>query len=172
VFWLSRPPYLRWLAAAAILAAAVAWDLAGRRSEPFPFAARPIAPGELIGGDDVAWRDLPVGLMEVPDLAAATASRPIGSGEPITTGSVGGDTAIPAGWWAVPLALPAAAVPGTEVRIVVIEPAATVDGVVVATGDRDLLTVADAGLVAVPGEAAEAVARAAASGGVTVLLRP
>jgi hypothetical protein len=55
---------------------------------------------------------------------------------------------------------------------VVVEPPLAVEGVVVAVGGRDLLSVADAGLVAVPGESADAVARAAAEGGVVALVEP
>jgi hypothetical protein len=172
VFWLSKPPYVRWLAAAAVVLAAVAWDLSGRRMESFPFAAVEISAGRVIDSEDIEWRDVPTGLMPLPDLSQPTTSRHVTRGEPITASAVSSETSIPDGWWAIPVALPAIAVSGAMVRLVVVESGFSVDGIVVAASERDLLSLADAGLVAVPGDAAETVARAAADGGVTVLVRP
>ncbi|RPI20680.1 MAG: hypothetical protein EHM57_07605, partial [Actinobacteria bacterium] len=136
------------------------------------FAAADIAPGQAISDDLLEWRHVPLGLLVRPDLEAPVAKADIAAGDPVTAAMVSGDAMVPAGWWAVPIALPGGAVPGTAVRLVVAEPQLTVDGVVVASGERDLLSPADAGLVAVPGEVAPAVARAAAEGAVTVLVEP
>jgi SAF domain len=172
VFWLTRPPYLRWIAATGILVGAAAWDFGGRRTEAFPFAAADIAARQEITEDLIEWRQVPAGLLALPDLTEPIASHDIDSGDPVTAAAVGDGGSIPSAWWAVPIALPASAVPGTEVRLVIIEPPLTVDGIVVISGERDLLSISDAGLVAVPEEAAESVARAAVDGGVVVLLKP
>jgi len=169
---MSRPPYLRWAAAAALLIGAFAWDLRGTRSEPFPFAAADIESGEPIEDAAVDWRDTPIGLMAIPDLAAPYASRSIAAGEPITRSAVATEPGIPDGWWAVPVALPTAAHAGTRVRLVLFEPVLTVDGIVVVAATDGMLTFGESGLVAVPGEFADAVGRAAAEGSLTVLVEP
>ncbi len=48
MFWLARPPYLRWAAAAAVVVAALVWDLRGTGDILYPFAARAIAGGAAI----------------------------------------------------------------------------------------------------------------------------
>ena len=172
MFWLTRPPYLRRILAAAILVTAAVWDLLGRRTEPFPFAATDIPAGEAVAEELIDWRPVPAGMLALPDLAQPIAARAIASGEPLLPSSIGGEGPIPEDWWAVPVALPATALPGTEVRLVLFDPPLAVDGIVVASGERDLLSISDAGLVAVPAEAAESVARAAIDGEVAILVRP
>ena len=172
MFWLTRPPYLRWAAAVALVAAAFVWDMRGRSGVPHPFAGRAVAAGEALDETAIEWRTIPRGLMAAPQLTEAVAGRDIGSGEPITIGALGQGPIIPAGWWSVPVALPADAVPGTAVRLVVTEPPLEIDGVVVASGQADLLGTSEVGLVAVPEGATRAVATAAVAGTLLVLLQP
>ena len=172
VFWLTRPPYLRWAAVVLVVAAAFVWDLRGRSGVPHPFAARAVAAGEALDETAIVWRTIPRGLMVAPELAEAVAGRAIESGEPIIAGALGRGPIIPAGWWSVPIAMPADAVPGTPVRLVITEPPLEVDGIVVASGETELLGMSDAGLVAVPEEATRPIAAAALAGTLLVLLRP
>lgn len=172
MFWLNRPPYLQWAAAALIVVAAFVWDLRGRGGVPHPFAGRTISAGEPIETGAVEFRTVPRGLMKPVDLAESYAGRDIPAGEPITGSALRSESGIPEGWWSVPVALPAAAAPGTHVRLVVTDPPLEVDGVVVASSATELLGTADAGLVAVPSEATRAIALAAVAGSLLVLLRP
>jgi hypothetical protein len=172
VFWLTRPPYLRWAAAALLLIAALAWDLRGRSGEPYPFAARSIAAGTVIEEADVEWRTVPAGVLAIPDLSTPIAARAIPEGEPILPSAVDAEAGTPAGWWAVPVALPAAAGVGSRVRLIATDTRVESEGIVVATGSSDLLSISDAGLVAVPPERATAIATAAIAGTLIVLVEP
>lgn len=172
MFWLTHPPYLRWAAAALLLIAALAWDLRGRSGVPYPFAAQPIAAGAVIEEADVEWRTMPGGVLAMPDLSAPIAARAIPAGEPILPSAVDADAGIPAGWWAVPVALPAAAVVGSRVRLIAADTMVDSEGIVVAAGSTDLLSTSDAALVAVPPERATAIATAAAAGTLIVLIAP
>ena len=172
MFWLTRPPYVRWAAAALLIVAAFIWDLRGRTGTPYPFAAVPIAAGATIGEGDVDWRSVPGGLMPLPDLSTPVAGRDIERGEPILPSAIDPEGGVPAGWWAVPVALPAAAAVGSRVLLLSVEQDFEADGIVIATGSGDLLSVSETGLVAVPPEAATMVARAAFDGRLIVLVAP
>lgn len=172
MFWLSHPPYLRWILAVALIAGALVWEVQQTATIRYPFAQRDIAAGEPIVENAVDWRAAPQGLMELPDLSAPVAARALAAGEPIGPSAVATETPIPDEWWSVPIALPAAALPGRPVRLVLLDLQETIDGVVVAAGRSDPLSLADAGLVAVPGEHAAAVAAAAVAGTVAVLVQP
>lgn len=172
MFWLTRPPYLRWAAAALILAAALAWDLNGRSGVSYPFAAQPISAGAPIGEADVEWRTVPDGILAMPDLTAPVAARAIAEGEPLVPSAVDADRGIPAGWWAVPVALPTAAGIGARVRLIAADSGVQSEGIVVALGSADLLSISEAGLVAVPAEHAAAIALAANDGTLIVLVAP
>lgn len=171
MFWLTRPPYLRWGVAVALVVAALLWDVRGRGGEPFPFAATGIDAGAVIGEAEVEWRTLPKGLMTMPDLSAPVATRSIPAGEPIVASAIDAEAGVPEGWWAVPVALPAAATRGAAVRLITPGGHET-DGVVVDVGSSELLSFSDAGLVAVPAERAPAVATSAMDGTLIVLIEP
>jgi len=172
VFWLTRPPYLRWVAAALLFIAALVWDVRGRTGVPYPFAAHQIAAGAAIGEEDVEWRTVPSGLLALPDLALSIASRAIDEGEPILPSAIDFAGGIPNGWWSVPVALPETAVAGSRVRLITTEGTVESEGIVVTAGSSDLLSISDAGLVAVPPEHAAAVATAAVDGTLIVLIAP
>ncbi len=136
-----------------------------------PFAAQAIAAGEPVE-PRLEWRDVPAGLLPMPDVAAAVAGAPVAAGEPLLPSHLGPGFSVPAGWWSVPLALPESAGPGTGVRVIVDDPPFVTDGDVTGAAVADDFGFESAGLVAVPAEAAEAIARAAGRGGVTVLIAP
>jgi SHS2 domain-containing protein len=161
VYWLQRPPYLRWAAAGSLVLAAFLWDLARAGTVPYPFAARDIAAGSPIDASSVRWRSMPGGLAEAPDLAGTSALVPIPAGEPITAATVGTPPRVPDGWWAVPIDLAPGVAPGDEVLLVVSDPPLTVPGIVVSPGSGDRYGLdARPASVAVPGEAAAVVAAA------------
>ena len=65
-----------------------------------------------------------------------------------------------------------AAAIGASVRLISTDRAVQSEGIVVAVGSSDLLSIAEAGLVAVPPEHAAAIATAAAEGTLIVLVAP
>ena len=169
---MTRPPYLRWVVAAAIVIGALVWDLRGSAQVLYPFASGAIAAGTPITGSEVEWRSIPEGAMEMPDLDDPIASRDVAAGEPIVPSAVSGESMIPDEWWSVPIPLPGSAIPGTWVRLVGVETAFEVDGIVVSVGGEDLLSFSDSGMVAVPPSFAAVVAIASRDGTLIVLLGP
>lgn len=171
VLWMGRPPYLRWSLSVVIVLAALLVEAHDPPTELRPFARDEISPGDAITAS-VEWRDVPAGLLPPVETTAAVAGSPIAAGEPILPSALTPVRSVPDDWWAVPVALPASADVGTAVRLVLLDPPASVDGIVVAAGGTDAYSLADAGLVAVPPSMAEAVARAAAAGALTLLVGP
>ena len=171
VLLLSKPPYLRWAGAAALVIAAMAWDISARATEPFPFAARTIQRGEQLTEDAIEWKPAPSGLLRQPDLHGATAAVTIGQGEPISPSALRFTAAVPAGWWTVALELPPAVLPGTLVRIV-LGGGEGVSGIVVEPSREDSFGLRSAGLVAVPADTADAVGVAAGAGRIVILFEP
>ncbi|MGI9585555.1 MAG: SAF domain-containing protein [Acidimicrobiia bacterium] len=168
---LSRPPYLRWAAAAFIVIAALLWDLNARATEPFPFAATTIESGQAITQDQIVWEDVPRGSLEHPNLVGASALVGIIAGDPLTPSLVGAGAPIPDGWWSVPVRLPQGVASGTRVRLVFPDGSLT-DGVVVTPASQDDFGSERAGVVSVPGAAANEVAIAAASDALVVMISP
>jgi hypothetical protein len=179
---MRRPPYLRWIAAAALVLVALAFELESRTMATHPFLTRDVAPGEAITDDAVEWRPAPRGLLPMPNLADPIAAHHLSAGDPLTAGSVANDRLVPAGWWSIPLNLPSTARVGGRVGLVLLPardiaaaglddavPQDWVEGVVVERGEADAFSVAGAGLVAVPPAAARAVAIAAAEERLMVL---
>ncbi len=171
VHWFRRPPYLRWVVGALIVAVAFAAELRGDATVRHPFVATDLAPGDPVE-PALEWKDVPAGMLPLPAVSGATAGRTIAAGEPLLPSHLGSGPVVPAGWWSVGLPLPAAAAPGTPVRVIVDDPPMGIDGVVTGTPTADAFGFEASGLVAVPGESADAIARAAGRGGVTVLIAP
>jgi Flp pilus assembly protein CpaB len=173
VYWLQRPPYLRRIAALALVVAAIAWDLAEAATEPFPIAARPIARGAPITAEDIDWIEVPAGLFTVPGLDLTAAAVDLAPGEPITVAVLAEVPAIPADWWTVAVGLEAQALPGDEVLLLVTEPPFRAIGVVLTpqVGDAFSLDHRPA-TIAVPPEAAPLVAAAEQEGRLITAARP
>lgn len=171
VLWLGRPPYLRWFAALSLVVAALVWDVSGRSTEPFPFAATDLARGEAITEANIEWRPVPVGELAMPDLQGVSASTEIRAGDPIVVSLVTAIPPLPPNWWTVGIPLPFGVPTGAEVRLVFFDGSAT-SGIVIQPATEDSLGLVSDGLVAVPGEVADSVALAAANGDLVVLIEP
>ena len=172
VFWFRRPLYLRWFVGGALVLIAFAMDMRRGATEPYPFARRDLAKGQVVGPEDVEWRDVPVGLLPAPDLLLGALTRPVAVASPLIDGVTSGVSPIPEGWWAVPVGLPESVVPGAAVLIVVQSLAHSIPGVVVQPGGLGTFGVTEAGLVAVAEQDAVVVANAAARNELTVLIDP
>jgi hypothetical protein len=173
VYWLQRPPYLRWLAAALVVLGALAWDLRTAPTGLYPFAARPIEAGLALDADDVEWREIPDGILTAPSLDGVVAAVDVAAGEPITAGVLGQPTVVPDGWVTLPLDVGAPAPPGAEVLLIVVDPPGSVPGILVRSqvGDPYSLDTSPA-LVAVPEDRAVAVAAASRRGQVIAAIVP
>ena len=171
MLWLGRPPYLRWIAAASLVVAGLAWDVSKRTTEPFPFAAVDLARGQILAPEDIEWRPVPSGSLVMPSLIGVTAATTIHSGDPIVPSLVSATAPIPSDSWAVPVPLPLGAGQGMSVRLVFVDGSWT-SGIVVQPATEDSFGLISQGLVAVDGEAANSVALATANGDLIVLIEP
>ncbi len=172
VYWFRRPPYLRWSLAALVVAVASLAELRGAPTVRHPFVTTAVPAGAEIPAEALELRAVPAGLLPAVDPAAARAARRLAAGEPLLPSDVTEAPAAPPGWWLVPMRLPDAVAAGRDVRVVLLDPPGDVPGVVVAPGGEDGLGTRLPGLVAVPGQGAVDVARAAASDQVMVLVAP
>jgi len=164
VYWLQRPPYLRWAAAALLVIGSFAWEARRPAREPAPFAGAPIAAGEPLTASNVQWRPVRKGLLPIPDLEGAVAAVPLSAGDPIIPATISGAASPPPGWWTVAIE-GVAGPPGAEVLLVTTEPAGAVVGVLLAPARGDVFSLDHTpALVAVPPDAAALIAAAAGSG--------
>jgi len=171
VLWFSRPPYLRWLAAGAIVLAALAWDLSKRQSEPFPFAAVSISAGTAITDDLIEWKALPVGAIPAPLLSGVSATADIDAGDPFTRSVLSQTPPLPAGWWSIPIDIPNGTPVGATIRVVLPDGSAAT-GVVTQPASNDGFGVPSPGAVGFPQAVADAVAQLASSGNLVILVEP
>lgn len=167
MYWFTRPPYWRWAAAAAIVAVAAFMDLSGPPTEPYPYAAQPVAAGEIVA---IEWRDIPRGVLPPAAAPGGVAAVPIAPGTPLLAALLTEPRAAPDEWWAVAAQLPVTAVTGGEVLITL--PGLEVGGIVIAPGGAAAFGETSDGLIAVPPEHAAAVAAGLNARTAIVLVRP
>ena len=173
MYWLQRPPYLRWAAAVLVILGALTWDLRGTPTAMHPFAARPIEAGARLEADDVEWREIPAHVLTPPALQGVVTAIAVAEGEPITAALLAEPTDVPEDWVALPVDVGVHAVRGARVVLIIVDPPASVPGIVVEaqSGDPYSLDFSPA-VVAVPGDRAVDVAVAAASGRVVAAVTP
>ena len=169
MFWLTRPPYWRWLAAAAVVAIAAYMDLSGPHREAYPFAAEASGSGDTVV---VEWRQVPRGVLPAHGDISGVAVRPLAAGTPLVSGLLAPPRVIPDDWWAVAMELPTTAVAGSDVLITTRAPELQVIGIVVTPTASSGFGSLSPGLVAVPPADAATIATALADHRATVLVRP
>jgi len=179
VYWFRRPPYLRWVAAALLVAAAAWLDLRPDPTELRPFAAIDLPTGATIEASEIDWRLVPRGVLPPFDDPAGVVVRSVAAGEPLLPSSIATDRVpAPDGWWTMEVRLPKGAVPGQPVQLIVLpaDPTGALQSVmglviVPTPGQQDPLAVEELpGLIAVPGEKAILAAAAIADGRVSAIL--
>lgn len=159
MYWLTRPPLLRYLAAAMLIATGLAIELRPEPTLPHPFAMASIPPGTTITEADVRFRDVEAGLL--PSISLPAIARvPIASGDPLIPAmlSAAGESA-PEGWWSLEVPVPLGAVPGMDV-LLVSDGLVEVTGMIVAVLPGDDFGGGPIGLVAVPPDSTAAIATA------------
>jgi len=168
---MSRPPYLRRIAAVAVVLVAMAIEFRPVTTERVPIATADLPAGATVTAADVEWADVPKGAIE-PAALPATLSRMVPVGAPISAADIGSGTVdVPTGWLQIALEVPAATQKGGTV-VAVMSPSRLdrpATGVVTQAPEAagfDSLTA----LVAFSPSDAVAVAHAVAEGTVTVLL--
>jgi hypothetical protein len=178
VYWFRRPPYFRWVAAALLIITAAWMDLRPQPTSLQPFAAADLDPGVILEDAMIEWRSAPIGLLPPLQDPQGVILRRVAAGEPLVP-SVLSTQRIPTpeGWWTMEVQLPAGAVPGQELQLILL-PAGPDDnprpvpGLVIAPApEGDPLAIEEPpGLVAVPAESATIAATAVAEGRVAVIL--
>jgi flagella basal body P-ring formation protein FlgA len=169
MIWLQTPPWGRRLLAAAIVSLALWIELRPEPTVEHPFATETITRGTEIGSANTEMRQVSAGLLQ-PVRWGAVAIRDVGAGDPVLHTDVGSEE-IPVDWWAVSLEVPQTARSGDLVRVVNLDTGQVADGIVVAGPDSDPLG-GGLGSVALPGEAAAAIAIASMDGRVAVMVSP
>ena len=168
---MSRPPYLRWFAAIAVLVGGFIVELAPQTSVPVPIALTDFEPGTTISDGDVGWADGSSDIFEGISLPAV-AGRTILAGQPIMQADVAAsEHRAPEDWWQITLAVPPDTKTGTPILAVVTSndrPAAH-RGVVVSHTFDDGFGDTSA-LVAFPPNEAVEVAAAVSENRITVLI--
>lgn len=169
MLWLQPMPWGRWALVILVAAGAAYVEFRPDSTIETPFATVAISPGEVIDDTNTELRRAPAGLLDSArrgDIAA----RSILAGSPVLATDVGeqGRT-VPPGWWVVGVTLPEGAEVGEDVRLVLLDSATEVAGVVAHPGSDDPFAAADGG-VAVPPESSSDVAMAAANGRLAVLI--
>lgn len=169
MYWLTRPPILRYLAAFLLVSFGLFLEVRPQPMDRHPFAAAALPPGATITEHDVEFRDVAAGLLP-PISLPAVARVGIEAGDPLTTTLLARSGQVaPDGWWSLEISVPDLAVPGMDVLLV--SPGSPgVIGVVVSVRPGDDFGGGPMGLVAIPPESAEAVATAFAENRLVPLL--
>lgn len=137
MFLLARPPVMRWVAAAALVVAAMWADLRPPTVTEHPFLLVDVGAGQTIEESMVELRTILVGTFDPVELPII-APRPMTIGDPVVaTGSQPLPPAVPEGWLMVEVSVPAGTTVGADVVVVVSDTDSSpllVSGLVVETG--------------------------------------
>jgi hypothetical protein len=169
---MARPPYLRWLAAAGIIAIGLLIEFSDRATTPHPFVATDVAAGTVIAADDVEWRDVPGGYLVAPRFEGLVAATDLTSGTPLLKSLLRSREPTPVDWWAVPVPVPPGIPTGAEVQLVLTLTGERIPGRIVAAAVDTGFGFENPGLVAIPPDHVAAVAAAAATSDLVVAVRP
>lgn len=168
---MTRPPYLRWAAAALVLIAGLLIELLPSPTVDVPVAVDDVVAGSVLETTDVVWRQAPAGLFEPVDLPA-TATRRISAGSVVTVADLrDGEEPIPSGWWSIVLPVPPGTAAGDPILAVVTsgEHTLAIQGLMASDPIDDGFSDRSA-LVAFPADDAVTVAAATFENRITVLV--
>lgn len=136
MYWLRRPPYLRWIIATLLLVLGLMIEFRPTPVERYPFASDTIAAGAELG-PSIEWRTVPIGLLpRWNGRVAGIAKTEIAAGDPLMPSAVASFW-VPADWWSVAIPLPTSAPPGTLIRLVLGDAGEVVEGILLEAGIED-----------------------------------
>lgn len=170
MYWFRRPPYLRWAGGVVVVLVAAIVELAPTHTEPRPFAATELRPGDRPSGENIEWRRIAVGLLPEVPLEGVELVATVGAGEPVLPSHLSSRPLIPPQWWSVPVRLPEGVLAGTEVRLIITDTDREAEGIIAAPPSGDPFAVDPVGLVAVPESDAAVVAAAESRRQLTILV--
>ena len=170
VYWMARPPYVRWLVAAAIVGLGILLELSDRATTSHPFLVVDTPAGTPLTTDRIELREVPAGFLQAPALEQVVAAVDLEAGTPLVAAMLHPDTGLPAGWMALPIPVPPGATVGAGVQLVLTSTGETVPGRIVATGADSGFGFEEPGLVAVAPERVAAVAIAASTSDLVVAI--
>jgi hypothetical protein len=171
VFLFTKPPVIRWFAAALAIAVSMWLDIRPPATEQHPFAVADLAAGTVVDAATVQMRDVPRGMLTRVQLPSVL-GHAVRGGDPITASAIVQEPAIPPGSSILELGVPNGTEVGDTVTAVIIgsDPGGdpeTVDGIVVGLEERD--SAPPKALCAFARDSAARLAAADAEGRVTVL---
>jgi len=169
VLWLERPPLLRWLAGAVVVAVAAWSELSPPPTAEVPYLAVDVPAGTRIGREHLSYREVPAGVVPDVGLDGKVAATDLRAGDPLVP-SLLAETAVPDGWLLIDAPVPDHAPPGTPaVGIVLRGDAAPLEipALVVARGSEDAFGDSQ-GTIAVPADVFADAAAAVAEGRLVV----
>lgn len=170
MFWLARPPYLRRAGAFLAVVVAIWFELAPDPTVEHPYARVDLPAGAEVTPLDFERREVPRNVLPTVEPEGLLVIA-LAKGQPLMPGMISATPAVPLGWWALDVPIPAGVGAGTEVRLLVdqeLSPRVVV-GVVVRVQEADSFE-GNVALVAVPEADAAAAASAVAQGSVAVLV--
>ncbi|MFP3913412.1 MAG: SAF domain-containing protein [Actinomycetota bacterium] len=164
MLWLERPPLVRWLGAAALVAVAAWSELAPPATTTANYLTRDIPAGTSLTPEHVEERRVPTGAVDTVE-PSGVAATDLAAGDPLVASMIT-RVAVPAGWMVIEAPVPAHASPGAHATAVILEDgSAPVEfpSLVVRVEDADPLGGAS-GTLAVPPEWLGPAAAASAEG--------
>lgn len=164
MLWLERPPWIRWIAAGALLAVAAWSELSPPPTTNAVFLATDVSAGTPLAPDLVERRRVPVGTVDTVE-PEGLAAVDLSTGDPLLASMVT-RLSIPDGWMKIEAPVPAGSAPGTPAILVIHgdgTPPLEVEAMVVES-ERDDPFVNASGVVAIPAEWMAAAAAAVAEG--------
>jgi hypothetical protein len=175
VFWITRPPYVRWTFISLLVIVILWLEIRPTASTPHPFLAQDVATGELVD-NAIVWTDVPEGVLPASE-GSGFATHALTAGDPLLPSDTSPESfGAPPDWWIVEVALPRGAEAGSPVQLVIVpEPggaaASPIAGVVVSVTKNDAFVEHTIGSVAVPPGSAATAAVAIANGQVSVIIQ-
>ncbi len=141
MFWITRPQYLRWIAALLVVGVTLWIELRPPSTTLHPFLIYDVARGETVEGA-LEWQSITAGVI-TPVAGRGYTTHLLVAGEPLQASDT--TTALfspPDGWWVVDLELPRDSEVGSPIQLVILSdpgtpPRAPIPGYVTRLADLD-----------------------------------
>lgn len=118
VLWLDRPPIVRWVAAASLVAVAAWSELAPPPTVSLAFLVADVAAGTPLGPEHVEYRTVPDGSIETVE-PSGVATTDLWTGDPLVASMVT-EPVIPPDWLVIEAPIPSHAPPGASATAIIL----------------------------------------------------